>query len=350
MTRARKRSSRKKKRRPAAAVAAILIIAAICIAGFYYTGTAVDGSDTAVHYVTVTAGSGSREIADQLKKQGLIRSRAGFLVRARLCGRAALQSGTYALRRSMSCSEIIDRIADGDVAAQSFTIAEGTPLYKIAEQLDEAGICSRKAFYREVEHGRFDYDFLDGATAGSARLEGFLYPDTYVVPMKASAHTVIDAMLRRFDEVIGSRRGIRRTVIKASIIQKEAGSGDGEMKKVSSVIDNRLAAGMPLQMDSIISYIHKEDKIRATWSDIRVKSNYNPYTNKGLPPGPICSPGKEAIYAALHPAATDYLYFVASAKMDGTNVYTKTYKEFLKNKKAFDKAYEAYVKEHPGEQ
>ena len=103
-------------------------------------------------------------------------------------------------------------------------------------------------------------------------------------------------------------------------------------------------------MDSIISYIHKEDKIRATYSDIQVDSDYNPYQNKGLPPGPICAPGVDAIKGVLHPADTDYLYFVASPKMDGTNVYSKTYEEFLKNKAEFDKAYEEYIKEHPDEE
>ena len=149
-----------------------------------------------------------------------------------------------------------------------------------------------------------------------------------------------------YDKVEAAGTDLYTVIIKASIAQREAGSAE-EMPNVVSVINNRITIGMPLQMDSIIAYIQKEDKIRATYSDIAVESDYNPYTNKGLPPGPICAPGLDAIKATLSPEDTDYLYFVASPEMDGTNRYSETYEDFLKDKADFDKAYEEYIKDHP---
>lgn len=325
----------------------IIVIAAMC-GSYVALGAPVDSGNKSEVLVRVRPGSGTAQIAATLKDKGLIKSEAVFRLKARTKA-PRFQAGTYSVNRSMSSSEIVDLIASGRTAGKTFTITEGQPLYKIADQLDKAGIVKEKDFYREVKKGKFDYGFMKYLPSGETRLEGFLYPDTYTIPLDATAHEVIDMMLKRFNEVAGDKDDLYKTVIKASVIQKEAGNAD-EMRKVSSVIDNRIRKGMPLQMDSIISYIHKQDKIRATYKDIEVDSAYNPYKNKGLPPGPICSPGKQALLAASDPAHTDYLYFVASPKMDGTNVFSATSEQFMKDKEKFDKAYEKYIKEHPGEE
>lgn len=337
----------------------IALVIILCCAIAIIITRPVDSGDDSVVIVNIQQGSGSSVIAGILKENDLIKSELAFKVEARIGNKSAnFKAGTYAFSKSMSTGKIIDTIVSGKTAGKTFTVAEGQALYKLADQLDSEGIVDKKEFYKEVENGKFDYDFIKYLPDGPTRLEGFLYPDTYEVAVDASAHDVIDIMLKRFDNVIGKdyykqakekNKTIYEIITAASVIQKEAGSVD-EMKKVSSVIENRIKKDMPLQMDSIISYINKDDKIRATYSDIAVDSDYNPYTNKGLPPGPICSPGKDAIDAALSPDTTKYIYFVASSKMDGTNVFSETYKEFLKNKKAFDKAYEKYVKEHPGEE
>lgn len=357
----KKKSGKKKKKSAGKKTLAVIIAAVIVIcAGICYAGSAVDKtSETAVLF-NVSAGSGSSVIASGLKDRGLIRSASVFKLKAKISGHSEdFKAGTYAVKKSMSTGEIISLIASGKTAGKTFSIIEGEPVYKIADKLDSAGIVTKKDFYREIEKGQFDYAFMKYLPKGATRLEGFLYPDTYEVSLDATPHQVVDVMLKRFEDAADSGGYYKRAkkqgktifdiVTAASVIQKEAGGAE-EMKKVSSVIENRIKQGMPLQMDSIISYIHKDDKIRATYSDIAVDSTYNPYKNKGLPPGPICSPGSDALEAALEPADTEYLYFVASPQMDGTNVFSKTYKEFLKNKKAFDKAYEKYVKEHPEEQ
>ena len=352
-----KREQKKQHRAGVRIAVAVILVCLIVLTGLWVMGRPVGGAKGKSVLVEIPAGSSAKTIASTLKDKSLIRSETVFMLQARLTGSAAkFQAGSYLLTKSQSTCGIIRTIAEGKTASHTFTLEEGEPIYKLAEQLEKDGVCTKAAFYKEIEKGSFHYDFVTAQLpSGTERLEGLLYPDTYSVDLNATAHDVVNRMLHRFDEEVYQKYAVQakkqgqsfyKIVIKASTIQKEASTKE-DMRKVSSVIDNRMK-GMPLQMDSIVSYIHKEDKIRATYSDIAVDSDYNPYKNTGLPPGPICSPGLTAIKAALSPADTGYLYFVASPKMDGTNVFSKTYKAFSKDKKAFDKAYEKYIKEHPG--
>ena len=195
---------------------------------------------------------------------------------------------------------------------------------------------------------------MDMLPKGANRLEGFLWPDTYSIPVEGGAHEAIDIMLKGFEEnvyekykdkIAEKKLDFYDTIVKASIIEREA-LKEKDKAKVSSVIDNRIKKGMYLQMDSILSYIHKEDKVIASYKDLKVNSNYNPYKNKGLPPGPICSPGIESIEAAIDPADTDYLYFVNSEKLDGSLTFCETDAQFSKAKDAFEKAYAEYTKKN----
>lgn len=348
-------SNKKKKR---FIIPLILVVALLGgLFGFMMNIRAVDGGSVQPVVVSITAGSSTDQVAQSLKKANLIRSVFVFKVYSKIKGYdGKYKAGTYAFKKSMPMKEIMGYMVDGKTSGYRLLVIEGMTIDKIAQKLEDNGIVSKAEFYKEAEQGKFNYEFLSDAPAGPARLEGFLYPNTYEISKGESAHVIIDKMLRGFKDAIpkeyykeAKKQGKtwRQIVTTASIIEREAGKKN-EKPKVASVIYNRLKVNMPLQMDSIISYIHKEDKIRATYSDIAVSSPYNPYTNKGLPPGPICSPGKDAIKAALYPAGTKYLYFVAKPALDGTNAYSETYEEFLKNKAAFDKAYEKYVKENPG--
>lgn len=348
----------KRHSRPAKAAAFIIVFCVALAAVFYILSRPVGGAEGKSILVDIPQGSGTDAIAKILKKKDLIQSETVFEIEARITGSAKeFKAGSYLLSKSQSTRGIIRTIAEGKTAGYTVTMDEGSAIYKLADQLEKDGICKKKEFYKEVSDGKFDYDFITSdLPKGAERLEGLLYPDTYRVDLDADAHDVIDAMLKRFNEQVyvpyakkAEKKGssLYSVLIKASIIQKEA-AGEDDMKKVSSVIDNRIKKDMPLQMDSILSYINKEDKILASISDTQVDSDYNPYKNKGLPPGPICSPSLTAVKAALYPADTDYMYFVASPKMDGTDVFSETYKEFEKDKKAFEKAYRKYVKEHPG--
>lgn len=340
-------------------IIAILIVALIVGALVFIAlgGKPVEsGNDEQIIFI-VEEGENAAVIADKLKNADLIRSKLAFRIKAKMGGdEAKFKAGTYSLNKGMSANKIIWTIANGKTAGKSFRITEGQALYKIAAQLEDQEICSKKDFYHEVEQGKFDYPFMSMLPKGAARLEGFLWPDTYSISLEGGAHEAIDYMLKGFqdnvysvykDKIAEKKLDFYKTIIKASIIEREA-SFDEDRAKVSSVIDNRLKIDMHLQMDSILSYIHQEDKVIATYGDLKVESAYNPYKNKGLPPGPICSPGTSSIQAAIDPAKTDYLFFVNDAKLDGSLAFSKDFKAFEKDRIAFEKAYKKYLKEQEG--
>lgn len=351
------KSAKGKNKKTLIIVIAIIIVA--FVAGISVTmvmGGPVDKNSKDYEIVKVEEGSSTGQIAAMLEEKGMIKSSFFFKVKSKIGGYDGdYKAGQYAVSKSMSMKEQMELLCSGKTVGKMFTIPDGNNLDKDATLLEENNIITKEEFYDEVMNGEFDYEFLKDAPAGAERLEGFLYPETYKVDMDADAHTVIDTMLKQFDKVFTDEYyeraeelglSVHEVMTVASIIEREAKT-DEDKKNVASVIYNRLEEGMPLQMDSILAYITGEEKIKASLEDTQVESDYNPYTNNGLPPGPICSPGLTSIEAALYPADTDYLYFVATDKLDGTNVFSETYEEFLKDKKAFDKAYQEYIKEHP---
>lgn len=341
-----------------AIIAGIIIVFALIIGAFSFVivgGKPVEkGNDEQVIFI-VAEGDTAPVIAGKLKDADLIRSELAFKIKAKLSGNESkFQAGTYSLNKGMAANRIIWLFANGKTAGKSFRITEGQALYKIAAALEDQEICTQKEFYHEVEKGKFDYPFMKMLPKGAARLEGFLWPDTYSIGLNEGAHEAVDQMLSAFeqnvynvykDEIAEKKLDFYKTIVKASIIERE-GSFEEDKKKVSSVIDNRLKKDMYLQMDSILSYIHQEDKVIATYGDLKVDSKYNPYKNKGLPPGPICSPGTDSINAAINPDKTNYIFFVNSEKLDGSLTFAETEKEFMKAKEAFEKAYAKYLKEN----
>lgn len=338
----------------------VIIVAALVLGTVTYfalMGRPMDSDDKNSIIVNIEEGSGTSSIAATLSEDELIRSELAFKLQSKIMFRdGKYQAGVYAFSRSMSMSEMQKAMVEGETAGKVFQITEGMSIDKIADRLDSQGICDKEDFYYQVEHGEFDYSFMDSLPEGPTRLEGFLFPNTYEVAVDAGAKEVIDTVLKETERVIeeeGYREKAKDTgytlyemITVASIIEREATAAE-DKPKVADVIYNRLDQGMHLQMDSIIAYITKEEKIKATYSDIAVESDYNPYTNYGLPPGPICSPGSVSIEAALDPEGTDYLFFVTTPEMDGSLVFSTKYEDFLKDKEAFDKAYEKYLEENP---
>ena len=341
-------------------IIALIIVLVVLIGGclaFYFVSTGpVNKNDDGIIVVKLENGSGTASIAAKLEEEGLIKNSFMFRVKSKLSGSdGEYKAGSFAVKKSMSMGEIMDLIISGKTVGKTFVIPEANTVEKDSVLLQSKGFVDAEDFLNEVANGDFDYRFIEGLPAGTSRLEGFLYPDQYQVSLEADAHEIINVMLKQFnnvftDEYYAKAEKMDMSVLEvmtvASIIEKEAKTKEDKLN-VASVIYNRLEDNMPLQMDSILAYIHKEDKIKASLADTQVKSDYNPYTNKGLPPGPICSPGMDSIYAALNPADTDYIYFVAGEKLDGTNVFSVTYEEFLKDKAKFDKAYKEYIKKHP---
>ena len=331
---------------------AVICVAVIIVAGavFYITGLgkALDSNDTQTVSVIISSGSSTGQIGQILEEEGIISSADKFKIWSRIKGYdSQYKAGTYTLSPSMDFQEIADIIVSGKVTTVNFTIPEGYTIYQTASAIAAKGLGDYDTLVSLIEAGDFEYDFLKAAQNNKNKLEGYLFPNTYTVDEGMNEEQIIKVMLDQFEKQpykvyaeSGSSYSLNDIITVASIIEREC-KVDEERPLVASVIYNRLAKGMPLQMCSTVQYVLGKQKEVLTYADTRIESPYNTYTNTGLPPGPICSPGLAAIKAALNPADTDYLYFVLSEKLDGTSNFSSDYAQFEKDKAAYDKAYRA---------
>lgn len=287
------------------------------------------GSGAIVHDASFPAGSGIRKLAAELRTAGVIRSQWHLILVSRLRGQARrLKAGDYRFSDAMTPAEILRKLTEGDVDYRRFTLPEGYSIYQAAELLEQKGYFRKDAFLEKCRDplllGRL------AISAGSA--EGYLYPATYNLTRSSSEEQLIGLMAGQFERVFagltGGEGGMGLTrhqlVTLASIIEKEAVSPD-EKPLISSVFHNRLRLGMPLQSDPTAVYGVRAFSGKVTRADIGRRSPYNTYLIAGLPPGPIGNPGAEALRAALQPARTDFLYFVA--RKDGTHHFSRTLEE-----------------------
>jgi len=267
-------------------------------------------------FLDLPTGTSSSEMAQKLQDGHIIRNRYAFLLLRAWKG-GSLKAGEYRFADPESAAVVYARIARGDVHTRAVTIPEGFNLYDIASAIEAAGLGSRAAFL-EAAHTNAD---LVSAFAPSAKsLEGYLYPDTYRFSRHTTLRNMQDTMVRRFRKQAATlglltTPDIARTVILASLVEKEV-HFDNERTEAAGVFTNRLARNMPLQTDPTVIYAALQ---AGRWtgvihrSDLDFDSPYNTYRHTGLPPGPICSPGAAALRAAMHPATTENLYFVADA-------------------------------------
>ena len=333
-------------------IIAVICIAVVIAAGvlFYIggLGKALDSENTQTVNVTIPSGSGTIQIGQQLEENSIISSADKFKLWSRIKGYdSQYKAGTYALSPSMDFQTIADIIVGGKVNTVNFTVPEGYTIYQTARVIADSGLGDYDTLVSLIEAADFDYDFLDGAQNNKNKLEGYLFPNTYTIDEGMSEEQIIKVMLDEFEKQplkayheSENSRSINEIITIASIIEREC-KVDEERKLVASVIYNRLEKGMPLQMCSTVQYVLGKQKEVLTYADTRIESPYNTYTNAGLPPGPICSPGLAAVQAALHPADTDYLYFVLSEKLDGTSNFSSDYAQFERDKAAYDKTYTA---------
>ena len=298
-------------------IALVLLIGAVV--GFYVV---VPYGPAAETFVEIAPGTGTAGIGAKLEQAGVVRSRYAFeAVRAwkEIDGSGGtLKAGEYRFEGGASVLAVYDRIRRGDVYTISLVVPEGYNIFDIAEAVQAAGLGSRDVFLKaEMSHVELIAAFAGSTPAKS--LEGFLFPDTYKFSRHATPEQMLAAMVKRFGQQMQhlglTGTDIHRTVTMASLVEKEV-RFDDERAEVASVFENRLAAGMPLQTDPAVIYA---SQLRGTWtgvihqSELHSDSAYNTYAHKGLPPGPICNPGVAALRATLHPATTEYLYFVAGA-------------------------------------
>ncbi len=292
--------------------------------------------------VTIEAGSGTKLVAESLRDAGVIAHPTWFRVASKLFGHdGSFQQGVFSLKAHSGYGNIFQSLksAPRPGEAVSVTIPEGYELRQIADLLEEKGLINRSVFYDLVEHGDFDYDFLKELPKRENRLEGYLFPDTYLIHEQDDEKTIIGMMLARFDEIYNETYQNRakelgltndELITLASVIEREA-QGDHDRKNVASVFHNRLKSREYPYLESCatVQYILKERKPVLSTADTKINSPYNTYQNPGLPIGPIASPGKKSIEAALYPNQTDYLFFVLDAS--GKHHFSKTFSEHLQH-------------------
>ena len=321
---------------------------------------ALDPSDTASVAVTIPPGSTTTGIAEILYENGIIPDVKRFKQKSRLNNLdGTFQAGDYQFSPSMTTSESMELLQNGRRAEVSFTIPEGYTIRDTAEKLVEEGmIASADEFYAACEE---DWDetfwFLkdisvpedpSGTVSAKAnRLEGFLYPETYRVPVGATAHDIVERMLTQFDTVFtplwndaGGTEGwvngftVQEMVTLASLVERES-KAPTDRDKIASVIYNRLGIPMKLQIDATVLYALGEWKERVYYSDLEVDSPYNTYRYEGLPVGPIASPGKASIEAAIYPASTEYIYYVLKGDGSGEHNFAEDAATFEQYKQEY---------------
>ncbi|MDQ0287045.1 UPF0755 protein [Desulfofundulus luciae] len=293
--------------------------------------------------VTIPRSASSSNIGRILHEEGLVHSAWFFNFYTRLKGvDGRLKAGPYTFSTAQSLPEIVNELVKGPDEGRVFTIPEGFNLKQIAELLEREGLVTRRDFLAAAAGDTFDYPFLHGLPAGPNRLEGYLFPDTYRVGSNTSAHEVIDLMLSRFDrklkemdyyrKVKAAGLTLHQAVIIASMVEREA-RVDRERPLIAGVIFNRLKRDMPLQIDATVQYALGSQRAKLYYKDLEVDSPYNTYLIRGLPPGPIACPGEASLLAAVQPAKTSYLYYVA--RPDGTHAFASTLDEHNANKRKY---------------
>ena len=270
-------------------------------------------------------------VAYRLEKEGLIPSALALRLWAMYKGYSgSIKAGEYRLSPLMPSKTILELLHRGGVAIHAVRIVEGFNLMQIAEAFAEEGIVNKEEFLKiggDAETARY-FGF------NSPSLEGFLFPDTYRFAKGLPARTVINAMVTRFFEMVEPLKdspfpldmALEEIVTLASMVEKETAQAE-ERPVIAGVFINRLKKKMPLASDPTVIYGLDNFDGNLRKKDLLTPSPYNTYRNKGLPPGPIASPGIDAIKAVAFPRETDYLYFVS--KNDGTHYFSKTYDEHL---------------------
>lgn len=280
--------------------------------------------------VTIPRGASVKSIGEILGNEGLVYNDIRFSLLAKLSGYSGhLQAGEFLLKTGKSPGQVIKELAFARPVQHSVTIIEGLRAAEIAEVFAGQGWCDAAKFVSLVHEKQFIESF---GFKNLVSLEGYLYPDTYLLTadMKG-AERIITMMVRRFSQVwgelisaVGRDIGRKEAVVLASIVEKET-AAEVERSLIAGVFKNRLARGMRLQSDPTVIYGIENFSGKITKKQLRSSTPYNTYTISGLPVGPICNPGKGALFAALNPAKTEYFYFVS--KNDGTHHFSASLSE-----------------------
>src|SRR5271165_3614140 len=284
-------------------------------------------------FIEVLPGSSTMRIGRQLAEAGIVRSQYAFYV-MRWVRPGTLKAGDYRFDHPAPVSEVFDRIRRGDTYTISVTIPEGSNMFDIAARLEQAGFGPARTF---LDTARQEAGMISDLDPQAKTLEGYLFPDTYKIGPKEQMPQIAAIMVKRFRQAalqIGLSRDVHETVTLASLVERETAL-DNERPLVASVFQNRMGKQMPLMTDpSVIYGLQLQNAWRGTIyaSDLQLDTPYNTYMHPGLPPGPIANPGVKSLKAAMQPAQTNYLYFVAASENpQGKSLFAETLEEHNRN-------------------
>jgi len=277
-------------------------------------------------FLVIEPRTSTRAMARMLTNAGVIRSDWSFLLARVLRPNARLQAGEYQFTGTPSTWQVFDKIARGDIFYYELRVPEGANMFDIAAQLEQMGLMQKDVFLKTTRSNGLISDIAPSAPT----LEGFLFPSTYRIARHTTAQQIAKEMTNNFRKVWGELGGsseeLNRVVTLASLVEKETAIPE-ERPAVASVYHNRLGLGMRLDCDPTTIYAALlEGRYRGAIhrSDLISDHPYNTYRHAGLPPGPIANPGRDSLKAALHPASTPYLYFVAKGDGTGGHVFSES--------------------------
>jgi UPF0755 protein len=284
----------------------------------------------------IEPGKSVRTIAQNLRGKGIIKKELPFILGYKIFFPSkSIKAGEYAFHLPLSIKDVLIIITEGKVYLHPLTIPEGMTRREIALYLESHHFSEAKDFLEAA----LRTEAISGLDKDASNLEGYLFPETYRFPKGTPAEKIVSTLVAQFKSAFNENWLKRASEIKmtprevvtlASLIEKEASLPE-ERKLVSAVFHNRLRIGMKLDCDPTIIYALKEkgiSKERLQSKDLKIDSPYNTYLYRGLPPGPICNPGRESLEAALYPLNENYLYFVS--KNDGSHHFSRTFREHQK--------------------
>jgi len=324
------------------ALVLILLAALIVVGGagayMWSLGPAAAGPNTAKSIIHIEPGASLNDIARLLQIHGCLRSTPVFKLHAIVTRQASkLKSGTYEVSSAMSAPQLITMLAVGRQATVTVTIPEGFTLAQIAQRMAEAGLANEQQF-RAAATAQAVADILQvNLPEGVRSAEGYLFPETYRFTLGTAPEKLVARMIGEFEKRFVSKHwnslaakqrwgNLHQIVTLASLVEEEA-QIESERALIAGVLKNRLERGMRLECDATVQYALGKHRKRLTYSDLQIDSPYNTYRHAGLPPGPISSPGLDCLRAALKPAHTEYLFYVARG--DGSHIFSRTYQEHL---------------------
>jgi len=319
----------------------VILLLVVCAAGatWFYLGVnrPYKGYAESEQFVEIPPGSGTAAIARRLADAGVVTDVNTFRLALWVTGQGRrLQAGEYRFDHPLSARQVAEKIGRGEVYVHPITFREGLTIKQMAELYESRGFGPAKDFVEAAKN----VALVQAIDPAAKDLEGYLFPDTYALPRRATADQLVARMVASFTKALtpdliekatANGQSVRQLVTLASIVEKETGKAE-ERPMVAAVYANRLKIGMGLQCDPTVIYaLERAGRFNGnlTREDLQFDSPYNTYRYAGLPPGPIAAPGRASLEAAADPASVPYLYFVS--RNDGSHAFASTLDEHNRN-------------------